>query len=344
MEWENKHIPNILLFYFRMGTKVVDAHKDICEVYGVDCITERKCQYWFTKFRSGDFSLKDDQCSSALTESVDDDQIETIIQEDHHITVRDIAEKLKVSHATIENHLKGLGFVKKFNVWVPHELKEIHLTQRISICDMHIKRNECDPFLKRFITGDIKLVFYNNITWKHSLSKHDEPMQTSSKTEMHKKKIMVSVWWDYKGVVYFEILPNNQTINANIYCQQLMKLEKAIKEKRFDLTNRKEIVFHHDNVRLRTCSVTRGKLLELGWEVMPHPLYSPDLSPSDYHLLPNLQNSLNSKTFSNYDDLNSHLVQFFANKEQTFYERGIMKLPERWQKVIVHNGEYINDL
>ena len=28
------------------------------------------------------------------------------------------------------------------------------------------------------------------------------------------------------------------------------------------------------------------------------------------------------------------LVQFFADKDQKFYERGIMKLPERWKKVI----------
>ena len=33
-----------------------------------------------------------------------------------------------------------------------------------------------------------------------------------------------------------------------------------------------------------TSLVTRKKLLKLGWEVMPHPPYSPDLAPSDYHL------------------------------------------------------------
>jgi len=35
-------------------------------------------------------------------------------------------------------------------------LKEIHLTQRINICDMHFKRNELDSFFKRIITGDEK--------------------------------------------------------------------------------------------------------------------------------------------------------------------------------------------
>ncbi|EFN78777.1 hypothetical protein EAI_00001, partial [Harpegnathos saltator] len=47
-----------------------------------------------------------------------------------------------------------------------HQLKEIHLAQRISICDSHLKRNEIDPFLKRLITGDEKWIVYNNINRK----------------------------------------------------------------------------------------------------------------------------------------------------------------------------------
>lgn len=122
-----------------------------------------------------------------------------------------------------------------------------------------------------------------------------------------------------------------------------MKLDEAIKEKRPELANRKGIVFHHDNARPHTSLVTRGKLLELNWEVMSHPPYSPDLAPSDYYLFRSLQNFLNGKTFTNDDDLKSHLVQFFVDKDQKFYERGIMKLPERWQKVIRQNGKYIID-
>ena len=41
--------------------------------------------------------------------------------------------------------------------------------------------------------------------------------------------------------------------------------------------------------------------------------------------------------------MKSHLVQFFADKDQKFYERVIMNLPESWQKVIEQSGEYIID-
>ena len=63
-----------------------------------------------------------------------------------------------------------------------------------------------------------------------------------------------------------------------------MKLDKEIKEKRPELATRKGVIFHQDNARPHTPLATRKKLLELGWEVIPHPPYSPDLAPSDYHL------------------------------------------------------------
>ena len=108
-------------------------------------------------------------------------------------------------------------------------------------------------------------------------SKHDEPAQTISKAELHQKKIMLSIWWDYKGIVYFELLPNNRTINSDVYWQQLVTLEETIKEKRAELANRKGIVFHQNNVRPRTSSATRTKLLERGCEVMSHPPTAPTL-------------------------------------------------------------------
>ena len=70
---------------------------------------------------------------------------------------------------------------------------------------------------------------------------------------------------------------------------------------------------------------------------MLHPPYSPDLALSDYSLFRSLQNSLNGKTFNDDEAVKSHLVQFFADKDQKFYGRGIMKFPEIWQKVIEKN-------
>ncbi|GFS86600.1 histone-lysine N-methyltransferase SETMAR [Trichonephila clavipes] len=106
-----------------------------------------------------------DEKRSGHPVEVDDDLIKAI-DLDRHSTTREIAEKLHVSHTCIENHLKQLGYVQKLDTWVPHELKETHLTQRINSGDLLKKRNENDPFLKQLITGDEKWVVYNNIKRK----------------------------------------------------------------------------------------------------------------------------------------------------------------------------------
>ena len=67
------------------------------------------------------------------------------------------------------------------------------------------------------------------------------------------------------------------------------------------------------------------------------------MTTSDYCLFWSLQTSLNRRTFNDDEAVKSHLVQFFADKDQKFYAREIMKLPKRLQKVIEQNGKYIID-
>ena len=54
--------------------------------------------------------------------------------------------------------------------------------------------------------------------------------QSSLKAELHQNKIMLFVWWDWKGMVVFELLPRNETINFDVYCRQLNKVNTAVKE------------------------------------------------------------------------------------------------------------------
>ena len=97
-----------------------------------------------------------------------------------------------------------------------------------------LRSNFCgSTTLKRIITGDETWVVYDNVVRKGSWSKRYEPAQSTSKADIHQKKVMLIVWWNFKGIVYFELLPRNQTINSYVYCRQLMKLNKEIKEKRF---------------------------------------------------------------------------------------------------------------
>ncbi|EZA49301.1 Histone-lysine N-methyltransferase SETMAR [Ooceraea biroi] len=57
---------------------------------------------------------------------------------------------------------------KKADVWVPHELTEKNILDRVMICESLLKWNSLEAFLKRVVTGDEKWVVYNNIRRKRS--------------------------------------------------------------------------------------------------------------------------------------------------------------------------------
>ena len=73
---------------------------------------------WFAKFPAGDFSLDDAPRSGRPVEG-DSDQIETFIENNQRYTMWEITDILKISKSRAENHLHQLGYVNRFDVWVP---------------------------------------------------------------------------------------------------------------------------------------------------------------------------------------------------------------------------------
>ena len=161
-----------------------------------------------------------------------------------------------------------------------------------------------------------KWILYNNVERKRSWGKRSEPPPTTPKPGLHPKKVMLCIWWNWKGVLY-ELLLENQTINSK-YCSQLDQLKAALDEKHTELVNRKRILFHQDNASLHVSLKTRQKLLQLGWEVLIHPLYSSDIAPSNFHLFRSLQNSLNEKNFNSLETVKGTWNSSLLKKIKSF--------------------------
>lgn len=84
-----------------------------------------------------------------------------------------------------------------------------------------------------------------------------------------------------KGMIPLVFLGHGQTTNADRYITMLTKLKAPTCRVR---TAKTTFLVHHSNVRPHTSLKTVEYIAHLGCTVLPHPSYSLDLVPSDFHL------------------------------------------------------------
>ena len=145
------------------------------------------------------------------------------------------------------------------------------------------------------------------------------------------------------AVVHYEFLKSGETITATRYCDQLDKVNRKLSEKQPALVNRKGVLLLHDNAPAHTAKVTLEKLKTLSYETVPHPPYSPDLSPSDYHTFRSLANFLKGKSFKKAEEVKTAFADFVSSRDSAFFKAGMNDLRQRWEKVVDHHGSYFDE-
>lgn len=331
----------IYFYEFKLGRSAAQTARNINEVWGQGAINECTVQRWFQKFRSGDFDLEDKE-GRGRHFALDHDQLRSIVEQDPTRTTREIAVELGVNQSTVVRHLEAIGKVKKLSKWVPHQLNDHQKNRRFEICSMLVTRNKNDPFLDRIVTCDEKWILYDNrrrcSQW---LGKGEQP-KPFPKPNLHPKKVMVTVWWYTAGVIHYSFLNRGETITADKYCQEIDHMNQKLQRLCPALMNRKGPILLHDNARPHVAQPTLRRLHELGYEVLPHPPYSPDLSPTDFHFFRYLDNFLREKNFLNQDEIENSFRDFIESRDSDFFSGGIRKLVERWQKCIDSDGNYFD--
>jgi len=169
--------------------------------------------------------------------------------------------------------------------------------------------------------------------WHHLHS----PSKKKAKTVPSAAKVMGTVFWDAEGLILVEFLEPGQTITAACYVQTLHKLRRALGDKHLG----QNIIILHDNVRPHTARLTSEAIAKMGWEVLPHPSYSPDLAPSDYHLFGFVKDQLRGQCYETTEAIQKTVRQCLQMVGMEFYRSGIFKLPECWEKCVQRSGDYV---
>ena len=192
--------------------------------------------------------------------------------------------------------------------------------------------------LKNLVTQSGKWIIYDKVIRKRSWGKRSDPPQTTSKGGLSSSKILLSVWWNIRGIIFFRAASSKLEDKFG----RLLKTNAKIKR---DPTGKtpsadKYRKSHFLPPRCYTAHETRRKLVELAWDVLPHPPYSPELAPSNLHLFPSMENSLKNLSLGNDENVKNHF-NFFSSKPKSLHKNGIMKLTQSQNNVLENEGEYV---
>ena len=158
-----------------------------------------------------------------------------------------------------------------------------------------ILHNNNKPFLNQIVTCNEKWILYDNQHWPAQWLDWEDAPRHFPKPSLHQKKFMVTVWWPVAHLVHFFCFLNqSKIITSEMYAQQINEMHlQCLKPA---LVNRKGSILLHDNAQLHVTQPMLQGLNELVYEVLPHPLCSPDPLPTDYHFFKQLNNFLQENT------------------------------------------------
>ncbi len=87
---------------------------------------------------------------------------------------------------------------------------------------------------------------------------------------------MLILFFDSKGVILREYVPEGQTVNATFYIQVLNRLCKHIAHVRPEIWRDWKFFLLHDNARPHTAAIVQQFLAKKGVAQLSHPPYLPD--------------------------------------------------------------------
>jgi hypothetical protein len=94
------------------------------------------------------------------------------------------------------------------------------------------------------------------------------------------------------------------------------------------------------NAGQHTARVTPETIRDIYVESLPHPPYSPEFAPCDYHIFGPLKEALGGKIFrSSKESMSGH-----ACSQRIFFSQGIQAFMKRWKTCIERNGDCVDKL
>ena len=339
----------------RVGLKVSasQVYSELCQIHGPSRVARTSVFRWHKKFKMGKTDLNDGprpgQPRRATTKA-NVAAVSDMIKQDARFTVQEIADKVGISSGTVYTILtKELKLRKVCARWVPHLLTNEQKATRVKMAkDLLKKYKNCGKRrLSELFTGDETWVYYfepqrriNNKQWLRK----DQARPIIAKRTRSAAKVLYAIFFSCDRHIVQIPIPNSKTITGHFYKNGVLSKVKKYYEKRRPRTGLRGLCLIHDNAAAHKCALVQDFLKEEHVTQLPHPPYSPDLSPCDFFLFPLLKKTLSGRRYGSRCALGSAIHQCLLGVPKEAYLSAFKEWISRLQKCVDVKGEYFEGL
>jgi histone-lysine N-methyltransferase SETMAR len=276
----------IVHYNYGRGLTLDSCYEEMKRVYKSLIPEKETVQGWYEKLKKG-IEIRELKLGGGphVIEGLES-KIAELIEKNPYYSLRRMEIILGHSKHTIKKILEEkLNLHKVSTRWVPHILSPDQMQARVEIAEMMKKK-----LLKvkklgfiNLITGDESWFFLNYPPKLKWIKKGQSP-PIAQNPKHFSQKVMLTLCFSANGLQVCYLLPEGKTMNASLFIENVLtKAEKALIEAEFP--PEVPCIIHYDNAKIHTCSKTCEFLSGSILERLPHPPYSPDISPCDYFLL-----------------------------------------------------------
>jgi histone-lysine N-methyltransferase SETMAR len=155
------------------------------------------------------------------------------------------------------------------------------------------------------------------------------------------KKLMIIIMWNSSGFLLVNVLPRRHKFNSDYYITEILSpiadwLSTQVRK------GERKLIIHSDNACPHTAQRSLQFLKQNRMKKALHPLYSPDLAPSDFYLFGYMKRCLAGFSFENPDGLLHGIQGFLAGVQKVTLQAVFLEWMRRLRQCIDIDGEYID--
>jgi hypothetical protein len=95
---------------------------------------------------------------------------------------------------------------------------------------------------------------------------------------------MVTIFWNSTGLYVFDCFPEDSSFNAAYFIDYILSKIEKLPDVRMAASQKQKFIFHMDDSPINCSKDVMERIKAVLLELAHHPLYSPDLAPSDFFL------------------------------------------------------------